>query len=77
MAGKRGWGCSRWREGCGFVVWFELAGRRLSDAQLRELCEKGKTRKGRWPQPEGPVAGRLVLDPHAPPERGAARFERA
>lgn len=74
VTGKRGWGCSRWREGCPFVIWFETAGKRLTDAQLRELVERGRTRKGKW-TPEGgaPVAGRLVLDLAA--DRGAARFE--
>ena len=76
MAGKRGWGCSRWREGCAFVVWFEVAGRRLTDAQLRDLIEKGKTRKGKWaPAGQPPLAGRLVLDLAATREGGAARFQ--
>jgi hypothetical protein len=59
------------------VVWFELGGRRLTDAQLRELCEKGKTRKAKWPRPEGAIPGRLILDLEAPADRGAARFEPA
>ena len=37
MTGKRGWGCSRWREGCAFVVWFEEDGVRRSEADLRAL----------------------------------------
>jgi DNA topoisomerase-3 len=75
ITGKRGWGCSRWREGCGFVIWFETAGKRLSETQLRELVTKGKTRKARFtPAGEGSeaVAGRLVLDLAA--AKGAARF---
>jgi DNA topoisomerase-3 len=78
MAGKRGWGCGRWREGCTFVVWFELHGKRLSDAQLKDLVEKGKTRKTTWPAPgAGGKAqpGRLVLDLAAPRDTGGARFE--
>jgi DNA topoisomerase-3 len=75
VAGNRGWGCSRWRDGCAFVVWFEVAGKRLTDAQLRDLLTRGKTRPGKW-QIEGVVrGGRLVLDLSAPRERGAARFE--
>jgi DNA topoisomerase-3 len=78
MAGNRGWGCSRWREGCAFVVWFQTAGKRVSEAQLRELCEKGKTRKGTWaPAAGAAVPGRLVLDLAASRESGAARFEPA
>jgi DNA topoisomerase III len=73
LTGKRGWGCSRWREGCGFVIWFETAGKRLSDAQLGELVTRGKTRKARF-TPDGgpPVAGRLILDLAA--DKGGARF---
>jgi DNA topoisomerase-3 len=72
VTGKRGWGCSRWRDGCPFVIWFETAGKRLTAAQLEELVKKGKTRKARFGQP--PVAGRLVLDLEAAKEAGSARF---
>lgn len=76
IAGARGWGCSRWRDGCGFVVWFETAGRRLSAAQLRDLVTRGKTRKARFAPARGAeVDGRLVLDPSA--DGGSARFEPA
>ena len=37
ITGKRGWGCSRWREGCDFVVWFEEKGLRRSEADLRTI----------------------------------------
>ncbi len=78
MAGKRGWGCTRWREGCAFVVWFEVAGKRLTDAQLRDLITKGKTRKAEWTAPGGPPApGRLVLDLAGSAQSGGARFEPA
>lgn len=76
VRGNRGWGCSRWKAGCAFVVWFELEGKALSDTQLRELVAKGKTRKTSWPTAPGAPAkpGRLVLDLGATRERGAARF---
>ncbi len=70
VAGKRGWGCSRWREGCAFVIWFEIAGRRITDAELADLVSKGKTRKRK-------IGGRLVLDLAAAREVGAARLEAA
>ncbi|MGN6104395.1 MAG: topoisomerase C-terminal repeat-containing protein, partial [Kofleriaceae bacterium] len=74
LAGARGWGCARWREGCGFVVWFETAGRRLSAAQLRDLVTRGRTRKARFAPERGvEIEGRLVLDPAR--DGGAARFE--
>ncbi|MDB4957253.1 MAG: topB: topoisomerase [Myxococcales bacterium] len=63
VAGARGWGCGRWREGCRFVVWFETAGRRLTAAQLRDLIERGKTRKARFVSDRGvELEARLVLD---------------
>lgn len=40
----KGGGCNRWREGCTFGVWREVAGKKLSDAQLKELITKGRTK---------------------------------
>jgi len=39
IAGKRGWGCSRWREGCKFVVWFEEDGKKRSEDDLRAMLK--------------------------------------
>lgn len=39
ITGKRGWGCSRWREGCKFVVWFEADGKRRSESDLRAIVQ--------------------------------------
>jgi hypothetical protein len=69
LTGSRGWGCSRWREGCRFVVWFEVAGKKLTTTQLRELVTKGTTNKK--------LAGgeaRLVLDVNGDP---SVRVQRA
>jgi DNA topoisomerase III len=76
VAGNRGWGCTRWREGCAFVIWFEIAGRRITDAELADLVSKGKTRKRTWRAGGGAtVGGRLVLDLSAAREAGAARLD--
>ena len=76
VAGNRGWGCARWREGCAFVIWFEIAGRRITDAELTDLVSKGKTRKRKWRSGEGTeVGGRLVLDLSATRDAGAARLD--
>jgi DNA topoisomerase-3 len=76
ITGARGWGCSRWRDGCRFVVWFETAGRRLTAAQLRDLVTRGKTRKARFRSDRGvDLDGRLVLDAAA--DGGAAHLEPA
>jgi DNA topoisomerase-3 len=64
VAGQRGYGCSGWREGCRFVVWKEIAGKKISAAIVRTLCEKRQTRvlKG-FRGPDGAaISGRLVLD---------------
>jgi ParB/RepB/Spo0J family partition protein len=39
IAGKRGFGCSGWREGCRFVLWREYEGHPLGDDQVRELLQ--------------------------------------
>jgi DNA topoisomerase-3 len=40
IEGKRGFGCSGWREGCTFVLWREQNGRTLTDAEVRELLQR-------------------------------------
>ena len=43
IEGKRGFGCNRYREGCDFVVWKEIAGKKLTAKQIQTLIDKGKT----------------------------------
>jgi DNA topoisomerase III len=43
--GRKGYGCSNYKTGCGFVVWKESFGRTLTDAMVKTLVEKGKTGK--------------------------------
>lgn len=45
LKGKTGYGCSRFREGCQFVVPFEIHGKVLPEAQIKALLLKGKTAK--------------------------------
>jgi DNA topoisomerase-3 len=44
IEGRRGFGCNRYREGCDFVVWKEISGKRLTEKQVHALIGKGKTR---------------------------------
>ncbi|MCP3879675.1 MAG: type IA DNA topoisomerase, partial [Sulfitobacter sp.] len=44
IEGRRGHGCNRYREGCDFVVWKEISGKRLTEKQVHALISKGKTR---------------------------------
>jgi DNA topoisomerase-3 len=77
VTGKRGWGCSRWRAGCGFVIWFETEGRHLTVADLRALVGSGKTSVGVHLRAGVRVSGQLLLDLAAPRASGAARFSAA
>ncbi|WP_266204734.1 type IA DNA topoisomerase [Pontibacter kalidii] len=45
LKGKAAYGCSRFREGCQFVVPFEMGGKQLSEKQIATLLLKGKTPK--------------------------------
>ncbi|WP_192820474.1 type IA DNA topoisomerase [Rufibacter sp. LB8] len=45
LKGKAAFGCSRFREGCQFVVPFEVHGKTIPEAQLNALMLKGKTAK--------------------------------
>ncbi len=38
----RAFGCSRYREGCGFTVWKTMAGLKLTKAQVRQLLSVGR-----------------------------------
>jgi len=45
LKGKAAYGCSRFKEGCRFLVPFQLGGKQLSDKQIAVLLLKGKTPK--------------------------------
>ena len=72
MAGRAAWGCTRWREGCKFVVPFEHGpGRlRLPDDEADRLFRRGQTRLIADLSEAGPA--RLVLDIEVP---GFTRLE--
>jgi DNA topoisomerase-3 len=60
--GKKGYGCSNYRSGCGFVIWKESFGRLLSDTQVKALIEKGRTAKLKLTADDGAsFDGRIVL----------------
>ncbi len=54
IEGKKGFGCSGWRDGCPFKLWREHGGRALGDDQIRQLLQ----RRVLFPE-EG--TGRVVL----------------
>lgn len=60
--GRKGYGCSHFRDGCKFVIWKENCGRTLTDSQVKLLLEKGKTGKLKLAAADGsPGEGKLIL----------------
>ncbi|MGC5325644.1 DNA topoisomerase 3 [Brevibacillus sp. SYSU BS000544] len=60
--GRKGYGCSHYKEGCKFVIWKENFGRILTNTQIKALVEKGKTGKMKLTLPDGtPTEARLIL----------------
>jgi DNA topoisomerase-3 len=43
IEGQRGYGCSRWKSGCDFVIWKEHFGVRLGEQELAALLTERKT----------------------------------
>lgn len=62
IEGKRGFGCSAFRDGCTFVIWKEQQGKTLSIPMIRSLLEKGATSQLTFKRPDGnSTKARLVL----------------
>lgn len=40
---KKAYGCSGWREGCKFVIWKRIAGKKISQAQAKKIIERGRS----------------------------------
>lgn len=45
VEGKKGYGCNRFKQGCDFVLWKTIAGKELTEKNVRDLMEKGITSK--------------------------------
>lgn len=43
VEGHKGYGCSGYKEGCKFVIWKEIAGKKISKQQAIQLIKDGKT----------------------------------
>lgn len=43
IEGKRGFGCSRWKEGCRFVLWKQVQGAEIDAGRAREMLDLGHT----------------------------------
>ena len=64
MMGKSAVGCSNFNA-CGFKIPFELLGKKLTESQLTDLIQKGKTGSIKGlsiPGKSEPISGKIVLD---------------
>ncbi|MCS7464698.1 hypothetical protein N0M98_31875, partial [Paenibacillus doosanensis] len=62
IMGRRGYGCTEYKAGCGFVIWKDSFGASLSETAVRFLIEKGRTALMQLTDENGrPVEGRLAL----------------
>jgi len=62
---QKAFGCSAWKQsGCDFAIWKTVAGKRVSEAQAKQLLTKGRTGqlKGFKSKAGKPFAAALVLD---------------
>ena len=61
---KKSYGCSAWKAGCKFAVWKTVAGKRVSEAQAKQLLKEGKTGqlKGFKSKAGKPFSAALALD---------------
>lgn len=39
----KAYGCSAWKEGCKFVIWKQIAGKKITRPQAKKILEKGKS----------------------------------
>jgi DNA topoisomerase-3 len=62
--GRKGWDCSRWREGCDFVIWRTVAGKKLTGVQAKTLLSGRATAqlKGFKSKEGKSFSARLKLD---------------
>lgn len=62
IEGKKGYGCSHFKEGCTFVVWKEYAGKKITSTMLKSLVEKGSTQVLSFKRKDGStVKARIIL----------------
>ncbi|WP_223066229.1 type IA DNA topoisomerase [Paenibacillus caui] len=67
IEGRKGYGCTHFRQGCGFVIWKEFAGKKISRPMLASLLQKGETQLLSFKDDSGDYKARIVL---AEPDSG-------
>ena len=62
--GAKSFFCTEYKAGCGFTIWKEIAGKKITGGVVKELLERGKTRKlkGFTSKANKPFEAVLVLD---------------
>lgn len=40
---EKGYSCTGYKSGCQFTIWTEVCGKKLTESQVRSICENGKT----------------------------------
>ena len=60
----KGYSCTGHKNGCQFTIWSEVAGKKLTESQVKAICEKGKTGaiKGFMSKAGKEFTARLVLN---------------
>ncbi|MBD2847936.1 DNA topoisomerase 3 [Paenibacillus sp. IB182496] len=62
IEGRRGFGCTHYKQGCGFVIWKNAGPKTVSATMAKALAQKGETSRLSFKQPDGSSQkGRLVL----------------
>ncbi|WDZ59715.1 type IA DNA topoisomerase [Paenibacillus polymyxa] len=63
IEGRKGYGCSHYKQGCGFVVWKEYAGKQITETMLKSLLTKGQTQLLSFKRKDGStVKARIILN---------------
>ncbi|USB34928.1 type IA DNA topoisomerase [Paenibacillus sp. YPG26] len=73
IEGKKGYGCTHFKLGCGFVIWKEYSGKKISHNMLTSLIEKGQTQLLSFKDGEREYKARIVLHDK---EKGQLQLER-
>lgn len=64
VKGKSAWGCTNYKNGCNFRLPFEYHGKKISDNNVKQICETGKTNKtkGFIDEHGNKIDGALILN---------------
>lgn len=61
IEGRKGYGCTHYKQGCGFVIWKEFEGKKISPAMLNALLVKGQTQLLSFKREDSEIKARISL----------------